>query len=204
MSKFKLNIYFDDLDAKTTHQAKQLVTILKQTNDPSEVAWVSFMPFTKNTVKWGVDYALYSTCQQIESGATIDKLTDISASDGLLYDFENCIFQNPRADHSIAPNTYGLTNKMNEYEYLTFGLAQDVVVNGEAHPNHPINAVTVPKNHTCIMSPKEVITVFLEANIEDSMVLTKTKSNKLTISFENGETEKNIKYNNSTGVFYLL
>ena len=51
---------------------------------------------------------------------------------------------------------------MTGYPVLTFGLAQNVVVNGEGFPNHPINAIYVPFGQAATMTPIERIDIYLK------------------------------------------
>lgn len=204
MPQYQLNIIFEQDDLPTLLEASEKVTIIKQSNGNSKIAWVTFSPFLHNNVKWETNYSLYCSNSEIQSGTIINKLSDIAASSGLIYNFSKGVFCNPYADNTMPANSYGLKNNMSEYKNLVFGLAQDVVVNNLAEPNHPISAVSVPYAHTTTFTPYETIEVFLEANISNSMIITNTKSNSIQLKYGGDITEITLKYNKATGEFYKI
>lgn len=204
MPKYQLNITFEQEDLPTVLDAKEKVTIVKQTNSDSKVAWVTFSPFLHNNVKWEDNYSLYCSNSEIQSGAVITKLSDISASSGLTYNFNKGVFADPYPDNTLPPNSYGLKNSMAEYKSLVFGLAQDIVVNNQAVPNHPISATEVPYSHTTSFTPYEIVEVYLEANISSSMVVTTTRSKAIVVKFGGEISEITLKYNRTTGEFYQI
>ena len=187
------------------YRAKEKIVIVKHTAESTDtqVAWVTFGPFMNNTIEWETQFALYASNTEIQNGAYINKLSDIAASTQTLYQFEEGIFQKPVSDSSISPNTYALKHEMTGYPVLTFGLAQNVVVNGEGFPNHPINATYVPFGQAATMTPIERIDIYLKNDITTSTIVSHIMSDKLTVSYTE-ENEYTVAYNVLSMVSYTI
>ena len=205
MPKYKLNIKITENDLQILYRANEKIVIVKHTaeNTDTQVAWVTFGPFMNNTVEWESQFALYASNTEIQSGAFINKLSDIAASTQTLYQFKEGIFQNPISVSTISSNTFALKHVMTGYPVLTFGLAQNVVVNGEGFANHPINAINVPFGQAATMTPVEILDVYLKNDINSSTVVSHIMSEKLTVSYTE-ELERTIAYDGATGAFYLV
>ncbi len=203
MSNYELQINFTEDALKAIYAAGEKLIITKEVagNKGSSVCWVSTLPFLKNTIKWTEEYMLYASREEAMNGATIDKLSEVDALSELLYNFDNAIFENAHTSSSVGTNEYGLTNKMDQYSYLTFGLAQKVTVNGTGTDGRPINAVTLPYNHTATFSPIEKVKVFLANDLNNGMVITKEFSNTIDVTYSGTESEKTITYDTSRGIF---
>lgn len=203
MSNYELQINFTEDALKAIYAAGEKLIITKEVagNKGSSVCWVSTLPFLKNTIKWSEEYMLYASREEAMNGATIDKLSEVDALSELLYDFDNAIFENAHTASSVGTNEYGLTNKMDQYSYLTFGLAQKVTVNGTGTDGRPINAVTLPYNHTATFSPIEKVKVFLANDLNNGMVITKEFSNTIDVTYSGTESAKTIAYDASKGIF---
>lgn len=205
MSHYKLNIKFTEDALKTIYKANQSLALTKTVtgNNGKEVIWVSTLPFKSNSIEWDENYMIYSSREEVQNGAFIQKLSEARAIDNVVYDFESAIFQNASASDCVSLNEYAVHNKMKQYDCLTFGLAQDVVVNGQTRPGNPINALTLPYNHTAVMAPVEKVKIFLANSVNDGIVLSKEFSNAIEVEFGDGEVEKTIAYDCEKGMFIL-
>lgn len=202
MPSYTLNILFDEqTDLQTIYQAKERLTLMKQTEPGSQLAWIAFDPFMNNTVEWTDTYAVYASKKIVEAGATIDRLADIEASQQKVYAFQNGGFLEGQKSSQLTPGQYQVNNNYAQEEWLTFGMAQDVQVNGTAFPSHPINAVVVPRDHTAVFTPYEKIKVMLRASMRNSLVVSDVSSNALTLTYGGGVTEHTIRYEPSGGKF---
>lgn len=203
MSSYVLNISFSSEALPTIYRAKQRLALVKtvQGNAGQRVTWVSTLPFEDNVIEWKNDYLLYTARQEAANGATIKKLSEVSATDGCIYDVVDGTFGNARPDASVGKNCYGAHNLMNQYPYLTVGMAVSATVNGEEKKGNPINAVILPYNHTAVMSPIERVGIFLAADIDDGMVQTTEFSNILTIEYRGNETVHSVRYDENSGIF---
>ena len=206
MPNYRMNIHFKEGDLKVIAKAHQKVVLVKHTagDADSSVAWVSFKPWQQNTVDWENSFAIYSSNTEVQSRATINKLSDKMATSGVQYDFSDGTFGTPKmADVSVRENTYYVKNNADDYPAITIGLAQSVVVNGEAKANNPINAVFTPFGQLVSMTPLEKIDVYLLNDITESTVITHVQSIALPVIYGEGETSHSVSYNGMTGQFYL-
>lgn len=203
MPDYKLNIKFNEDDLKTIYKADEKIVLVKHTKEGSDsrVAWVCFKPFKNNTVTWSTSFALYASNTEVQHGATIDKLSDLSATTKVMYKFEQAVFQKPELVPMIGDNTYALLNKMDDYDGLTFGLAQDVQVNGIGIEKNPINAVFVPFGQSASMTPIEKVDVYLKNDLDDGTVITHVATVPLTVEYEENEKEHTIAYSGATGFY---
>lgn len=203
MSRYKLNISFSDKALHSIYKAGQRLALIKmvQGNAGRLVTWVTTLPFESNIVEWQNDYMLYSSKQEELNGATITKLSEVSATDGFIYDFTSGSFGNAHADEAVGANQYAVCNKMSQYPDLSFGLAVTAKVNGQERKANPINAVPLLYMHTAVMSPIEKVGVFLAANIDDGMVQTREFSNTIIVEYQGEEIEHSVRYDESKGIF---
>ncbi|MBP3459983.1 MAG: hypothetical protein J6K58_12305 [Lachnospiraceae bacterium] len=203
MSKYKLNINFTEEALKVIYSAHQRVALTKavQGNVGKSVIWVATLPFERNMIEWEENYMLYSSREEVQNGASIKKLSDTTAIDNVVYEFDSAIFQNAKPSDCVSANEYAVHNAMDNYESLTFGLAQEVKVNGQTKKGNPINALTLPYNHTAVMAPVEKVRVFLANSVDDGIVMSKQFSNAIEVEFRGGETEKTITYDCEKGMF---
>lgn len=203
MSKYKLNINFTEEALKVIYSAHQRVALTKavQGNVGKSVIWVATLPFERNMIEWEENYMLYSSREEVQNGASIKKLSDTTAIDNVVYEFDSAVFQNAKPSDCVSANEYAVHNAMDNYESLTFGLAQEVKVNGQTKKGNPINALTLPYNHTAVMAPVEKVRVFLANSVDDGIVMSKQFSNAIEVEFRGGETEKTITYDCEKGMF---
>lgn len=199
---YSLNILFDDETLLDIYDAQQRVTLIKQTysttSNNTSVAWVTFSPFEFNTINWQENYSVYASTTQVQNGATIAKASYTNAVDGYVYDFGSGIFaKNP--DLSTDVDSYQIINTTTSK--LTFGLAQDVVVNSSSIQAAPINAATVLAGQNAIFTPFEKVQILLQSNVLDGLVLTSVSSQIFTATLGDGVNNVAVKYNNKTHQF---
>lgn len=204
MPTYKLNVIFDSQCVKTVYDAGEKVVLLKKASAGTPIAWVTFNPFEQNYITWNENYAIYSSNVEVKSGATIKKLSEVSAVPKQLYEFDKGTFGSPASLPDGQEGQYAVLNKMNGYSTLVFGLAQEVECNGVLIPGSPINAATVPLNHTAKFTPYEVVTVFLEGEASNGTVITDVVSKSLDVTFGGDVTEITIQYDPGIGGFKKL
>jgi hypothetical protein len=203
MSNYKLNINFTEEALQVIYKAHQKLALTKavEGNVGKAVIWVATLPFKSNVVEWEENYMLYSSREEVMNGASIKKLSDTIAIDNVVYDFDSAVFQNAKPSDCVSVNEYAVHNTMSQYDSLTFGLAQEVKVNGQTKQGNPINALTLPYNHTAVMSPVEKVRIFLANSVDDGIVMSKQFSNAIEVEFRGNETEKTITYDAEKGMF---
>lgn len=202
---YTLNIDLTEEVLDTIAKAHQKVVLVKHTagDNDSPVAWVCFKPWMKNTVEWHNDFAVYASNSQVCNGATIHKLSDKPASTGVCYPFMEGYFHQPVGGKNLMQNSYTIENGNDDTDGVTVGLAQDVVVNGEAFEKNPINAVFVPRGQFVTMTPIERVDIYLKNDIIDSTVVSHIQSKPLSVIYEEGEQSHTLGYNSATGQFYM-
>lgn len=203
MSKYKVTIKFTPKALKAIYAAGERLALTKEVvgNKGKSVTWVSTLPFESNVIEWEEDYLLYASRQETQAGAVISKLSEESAICGTMYSFEDGIFENAHTAECVGKNEYGLQNCMDMYPYLSFGLAQPVRVNDEFQAGNPINVLTVPYNHMAVMSPREKIKIFLAADLDNGVVISREFSNSLEVEYIGTDTEKTVVYDYESGMF---
>lgn len=203
MSLYRLNIKFTEDGLDVIYKAHQRLTLTKAVEGSAgkSVIWVATLPFKSNAIEWTDDYMLYSSVDEVQNGASISKLSDTTANDNVVYDFANTTFQNAKPADCVSINEYAVSNTMHQYDNLTFGLAQEVKVNGMVKQGNPINALTLPYNHTAVMKPIEKVRVFLANSVDDGIVMSKQFDNAIEVEFHDDETEKTITYDCKKGMF---
>lgn len=203
MNNYELEIKFTEEGLKAIYAAGEKLILTKEVagNKGKSVCWVSTLPFLNNIVKWTEEYMLYASREEAMNGATINKLSDVDAISELIYDFDNAIFDNAHTSTAVGKNEYGVSNQMDDYSTLTFGLAQEVKVNGTSTEGRPINAVTLPFNHTATFSPIERVRVFLANDLNNGMVITKEFSNTIDVVYSGTDVKKTIAYDTEKGMF---
>lgn len=202
MSNYKLNIHFTEKALKDIYAEHQRLALTKEVlgNKGKSVVWVSTLPFVRNTIEWEENYIIYSSVEEVHNGANIEKLSDVTAIDNVVYDFSSAVFRNPKPSDCVNANEYAVHNAMDRYDSLTFGLAQEVKVNGRAQKGNPINALPLPYNHTAVMSPTGKVKIFLASSVNDGIVMSKQFSNAIEVEFCGDETEKTITYDYEKGM----
>jgi hypothetical protein len=200
MANYALNLIFSGKDLDIIDRCRQKVVIAKQSTNGSKTAWITFDPFEYNSVEWTEQYALYASTSEVKKGATIRKMSDCTALQQVNSVFERGWFAEFQPQ-PLPNNTFKITHKNADSGVLTFGLAQNVIVNGSMFDNHPINAVPVAYGHSATMSPIERIDVYLAANLDTAMVLTEVDSPVISLAYSGDTTEFSIEYNSDTGMF---
>ncbi|MBI2382369.1 MAG: hypothetical protein HYV16_16590 [Gammaproteobacteria bacterium] len=194
MSSYTLNVLFNQADLPTIYAAGQKLIIMKSSPASTQLAWVAVKPFESNSISWTDDYAMYASQTQIQSGATIQKLSQVATPSGVEYIFENGMFDDPQP-YTQNPNAYATTNDFGEA--LTFGLAQSASVNGSSNMFSPLNAQLVPNLNTAEFIPVEQVIVFLQSNVQNAQVISIVSSPSInvdlttnpvqTIQYQNGQ-----------------
>jgi len=207
MSQFQLTVDFTNADLDTLSQAGESVVLVKMSSSPvgesKAVAWVTFNPFVTNTVTWVENYGVYASSVVPIQNGTISKLADTMAYGGQAYDFVDAgHFKGPNAPTSpLTGNQYQVNNNWSKDPALTFGLAQDLTVNGKGLLASPLNAMLVPAGQNAAFTPLTSVQIFMESAITTGMVLEDLRSDVTTLTFG---TTTNISVRYAGGKFLQL
>ncbi len=203
MASYSLKALINGDVVKQFNQLNQKVVIVKEApGNSSPVAWVTFSPFEINTVSWQETYGVYASNTVMEGTAKIEKSSYAQASEKQCYNFEFGTFNAPVADKDLPSNTYEVKNAMMTPSQLTFGLAQDVVANGVSYEGSPINAVQIMSNESATFTPHERISIFMQSDLDDGMVISRIKSQALQLDFAK-QADIVIKYEPTVGGFVI-
>lgn len=202
--KYALNISLTESVLNTITKAHQRIVLVKHTagDNDTPVVWVCFKPWMNNTIEWENDFAIYASNTEVCEDTTISKLSDKQAATGVCYTFSKGYFHNPAVGENLPKNSYIIENQNDDTDGITIGLAQDVIVNGEAFERNPINAIFVPRGQFVTMTPIERIDVYLKNALVDSTVISHIQSKALSVVYGEGESAHTLKYNDATGQFY--
>ncbi|WP_128895145.1 hypothetical protein [Longirhabdus pacifica] len=199
MPNYKLSVFFDDKDLERICCAKQKVVLIKQSGKGSPLAWVTFDPFELTEITWEDKYGVYASASATQNGATISKHSSKDAISEYCYTFSCGRFtqnfgkgKGPFPETVIPADGYGVYNQSGRD--LTFGLYQDVSVNGASYPKSPINAVKVLNEDVDTFSPLEEVQIFLQSNIQQGLVLSDLTSQRTTLEFGNGTDSIGVKF----------
>lgn len=204
MPKYQLNVDFDTKDLKSIAQANEKIVLLKQTDGGTPVVWVTIDPFNNNTIQWEEDYAIYASKVEVQNGATIHKLADVAATPMVEYPFADYgAVGSPSPDKNLTTGQYGIRNKYQKADILTFGMAQGVQVNGTGFAYKPINAQPVPRNQQATFIPLTEVMVFLDGKATEGMVITEVKSDSTTLTFGGDIIDITVKYDSHSGLFVV-
>ena len=195
MSTYEFNLVMNSDVAQGLSKRGEVVVIVKEVNNDSgtEVAWVTFSPFTKNKVTWKSEYGIYASISEIQSGATIEQDSmQRTPATNFQYLFKDNIFQN---GHVIESGNGGYYCRNENNQELTFGLTQAAKVGGVDLGLTALNAVRVGNKRDINFKPIEKIKVFTSGKYHNGSVITGVSGDDYTLDL----TDKNIQTLRFTG-----
>ncbi|MBF2715219.1 hypothetical protein GOZ97_15805 [Agrobacterium vitis] len=209
--QYSLSLEFDTDVLSLIKDAGQRVAIAKPVgNGAPNVIWVDIDPFQVTTIEWEENYWIYASTDSVEHGVSINKLSEVSpgpALDGGYYEFtNNNIFGPFRKNNSalaVNTGTFAAINNMDydRYSSLTFGLAQDALVNKKLHERKPISAQTVLATQSIRMTPFTYVYVWLQAEFESQTIITEIAGTPSVAKFGGSVTDIALKYDPIHGIF---
>lgn len=199
MSAYELIAQVDSEDVRLMNANNQKIVLVKEVGNTSgtQVAWVNFSPFENNQVTWEDVYGVYSSSTEVQNGATLLQTSTVNpASAGVYYPFKDGTFGSPTGE--TGSNSYGIQNKYSRQ--FTFGMAQAVTANGNKFPVSPLNAVTVLSQQNAQFTPIEKVKIFVQANLNNGVIISQITSPALTIDLTNNPNQK-VRYDRKLGAF---
>jgi hypothetical protein len=168
------------------------------------VAWIVFRPFLGNVMTWEEQYGLYASNSDIVNGAFLTQMskTDYPALDGKIYSLNAAGFFGPPTSGGTALS-YTVANDYNNLPkgYLTFGLYQDAVVNGEARNGNAVSATPVLLNSTAVMRPFNTVYLWTQSQVKSNTVVTNVTSPMTEVRFGGTVSSVSLVYDATTGRF---
>eukprot|EP01114_Cavostelium_apophysatum_P014675 TRINITY_DN3863_c0_g1_i1.p1 TRINITY_DN3863_c0_g1~~TRINITY_DN3863_c0_g1_i1.p1 ORF type:complete len:247 (-),score=38.74 TRINITY_DN3863_c0_g1_i1:399-1139(-) len=203
---YTLNVNFPADVLPDLVEAGLKLNIVKGEGAPSQespqVVWINTVPFQQNAIQWNETYGLYASTVEIQNGAKLGRMsTQYPAQFATGYQFGVNSVPNFTTDQSIeVPKmTFGVLNSYTPLSKLTMGLTQRALVSGTVVDSE-INANVVPKSYPAFFTPVVQLTVWMDANLSSSTVITNITGEPLVVDFT-GVATRSITYNPNTGSF---
>jgi len=197
---YTLNINLTKQQVDLFHTTGQNVIVAKPTQGgSSNVAWQVIRPLEGNHVKWDEQYGIYASTAQIENGAELTQMsqTPYPSMEGKTYPFSSQgTFGVPTG--SGAKGTFYSSNSYeNKQGYLTFGLFQAAVVNGETKEGNAISAAPVLQGQDVEMTPYTTLFVWLQSQVFSNTVVTNVTTPKTEVVFGGATPEMSLAYDDA-------
>ncbi len=200
---FELNLLFTNQDLENIYATNSSVAIAKPVKgaDPT-IVWQLFKPLQNNTLQFKEELGIYASTTEVQSGATITMLskTPIPAVQNKLYTFENSGIISGPTDGGY-PNSYTLQNDYSNKPYMTVGLYQNAIVNGQAMDNKPISGNSVLFRSTINMESTNSLYLWIESNLHSAAFVDNVTSPMTKVDFSGGKTQISLKYDATSGTF---
>jgi hypothetical protein len=214
MTTYSLTLNFDTSVLTNIKRADQRVAIAKPVNSggPS-VIWLDIDPFPSTTIEWEENYWIYASNDEVANGATITKLTEVDpgpALDGGYYVLQDTSvfggFTKSSGVLPVSPGTYAAINNVpyDDYNSLTFGLAQTALINKKPHERKPISAQSVLATQHIKMTPFVTLYIWLESEFKSQTIITEISGNSTPAVFGGGVTDVDLTYDPIHGKFLKI
>ena len=203
MPTFTLNVSFTAEQLNAIYATGNNVILAKDTNaNKTNVAWLVFKPFQKNTVQWEEQYGIYASSCEVNSGVTItsNAMAPFPAVTDKLYTLDAQGEITGPEDGGQA-NAYSIVNDFNAKPYMTVGLYQDAMVNGTVQTGKYLNAIPLLFKSTAFMKPLEPIYIWLQSQITSGTIISTTTSPVTKLNFGGSVDQISVKYDSATGTF---
>ncbi|HYG64979.1 MAG TPA: hypothetical protein VEL74_20520 [Thermoanaerobaculia bacterium] len=176
MPSYTLQLMISAQDLTTLRQAGESIVIARAFSGSSpNVAWVSFAPFSSNTVTWDDAYGLFASPAQSSGTIQILSQTSGTAASGMYYNFADASFSGPFSGASApGAGSFRVFNQMpsSQYTALGFGMLQSATVNGSALPARPANLDIVPAMQFSTFTPLNTVYVWLQSGVSSGDIVT--------------------------------
>ena len=212
---YTLTINIDNQGLQQIANAGEFVTIVQSVTQYAQstadgiaavstqiaVAWLSFSPFSTNTVVCTNSYAIFATygTPSIGTPITMNSQTLAAAQLGWTYTLRNGLFTPAKGSGTgyIITNLQSSSSGSGMY----FGLAAQAKVNNASQGWQPTNALFVPYNQSGWLQPEQRIVIFVStcpANGTSIPLLGGT-----VIDFSNSRTAA-VMFDDATSTFVLI
>lgn len=204
-----LKINFSDEALNKLAKLKKRIVLVKESNEPcpvtgASIAWFTTTPFQTVKITWEDVFYMYGSQTEFKSNAIIDKssYTPNAIVDGsFCYNFGEGAANFKSVDYAGQKGNFYMKNMYKDGDFTVFGLAQKISTGSKTVAN-PINAVEAALNDSIMFTPVEKIRVFMQADVQDSKVLTSISSEPILLDFT-GKTAQEIVYNDESNKFFL-
>lgn len=210
---FTLIAEIDAADLKVILEAEERLVLVKNIGSGRTVAWAAPVPLLRTQFEWGSGYSLFASASPSRVGTPLAVSADTKAEGGCAYPFTAAGFGAGQPHGGLGPDQYRVDNRVpvTQSAALLFGLAQTIVVNGNASPAAlPLNAETVPAMQSTIQDAADSVTIYLQSGIAASQIVVlpsafakSSMSGTLVVPFAAGVATRTVKYSAQLGRFML-
>ncbi len=203
MSQFNLKVAFTPEQLGILYATGTNVIIGKPSDGRSpSVAWQVFKPMQANTVSWKEEYGIYASTAPIRNGVVLSQLsnTPIGIEAGKQYILQSNGAINGPYDGGF-PNAFIFSNQYQGMPYMTAGLFQDAIVNGNNNTGNAIYATPVLMQSNAIMTPNTTIYIWLQSQVVSNSVVTMITSPMTELKFGSSVTDISVIYDSANGKF---
>lgn len=216
-----MTINISAADLKTIQSSGQKITICKQLNKPYvavdmafdvavksmgsstsnafPIAWLVFSPFQTNLIQWNNEYSFFASSTSIVAGNVIFMNASSSVQSSLLYSFSSDGFS--VLSTNALQGYFNLKNLQSDLS--SFGLAQEVEINGAQVGLQAVNMVTILNNQEANFQSSETVCVFLSNTEQSSTILPRVASSALTVELTPSTPTVTLGFNGANNSFYL-
>ncbi|MWB94163.1 hypothetical protein GON26_07295 [Flavobacterium sp. GA093] len=203
MANYDLKVGFTTEQLQILHFTESNVVLAKGTRGQnSNVAWQVFRPFQSNQISWDDEYGIYCSNTKLVNHAQIIPFSDtpIGIDTNTLYTLENNgVILGPTTGGQR--NTFALRNNYSNAPYLTTGLFQNAIINGNYRSGNAISAIPVLFQSTALMDPATDIYIWIQSQVQSNSIITRITSPVTRLSFSSSLFRISVVYDSYTGRF---
>ena len=202
MSQFNLKIAFTQEQLGILYATGTNVIIAKPSDGRSPaVAWQVFRPMQSNTLSWKEEYGIYASNSDIRNGEILNQFTStpIGIETGKQYILQsNGVITT--AGGGFA-NAFMFSNQYSGKHYITAGLYQNAIINGNNSTGNAVSATPVLMQSNAIITPNTAIHIWLQSQVVSNSIVTNITSPVTELKFGGNVTDISVIYDAATGKF---
>ena len=200
MCKKSIIVKLESESLEALKNAGYSLCFAKKVNDEYDVVWQSSTKYlSKTTFSWKPEYEVFGT-NTYETSVKVEADTNVVGVElG-----QQCTLDK----HGIMGNAVSGTNPtsitiLNEYGPIHSGINQLCIINGEENSTPIYVSKQDRTKGEIILTPKEKVMVWFEANVETSTIFEDAKTMAIEIDLTNKE-EQTISYDYEAGTWKVL
>lgn len=202
MSQFNLKVAFTPEQLGILYATGTNVIIAKPSDGRSPaVAWQVFRPMQSNTLSWKEEYGIYASNSDIRNGEVLNQFTSTPIG---IETAKQYILQSNGVITGAGggfPNAFMFLNQYSGKHYITAGLYQNAIINGNNSTGNAVSATPVLMQSNAIMNPNTTIRIWLQSQVVSNSIVTNITSPVTELKFGGNVTDISVIYDAATGKF---
>lgn len=186
MSKKSIIVKLDANSLSGLKKAKYALCFAKKVNDTYNVIWRSTKKYlNKNTFSWEPEYKVFGT-NTYETSIKVTADTEFARAElG-----QQCTLDADGNMHdAISGKNPQSVTVINEFGPIHFGISQVCTIDGVEETTPIYVSQEERAKGDVMLTPKEKVMVWFEANVETSTIFEDAKTNKIEIDLTNRDTQ---------------